>query len=155
MKKIERVHFVGRLASASPIPREFIADRTEFALRETDFIPHAIINEGIKKLSARCGARVISAHDDLDRFQGSLVYVGSTTVALKHYAGHPKGTTTIYFSSDIAGREPIARQLDATLAALRVPANKVRWRRCANSPGPAGNENDDTDFTKYPTTPRF
>lgn len=114
-----------------------------------DFVPHAIVKEGIARLVARYGGKVVASIDDLDRFRGSTVIVGLGPVALRKYAGHARGTTTIYFPSDVAGREAITRKLDETLRLLRVPDSKVQWRRFSSSTGPVSKREETSDASKH------
>jgi hypothetical protein len=61
-------------------------------------------------------------------------------IAIKHYAGHPASTATIYIDATISDRKQIAETIDSVLAALRLPDEDVRWTRYSGKGDKAGIE---------------
>jgi hypothetical protein len=74
----------------------------EKPLGHADLVPQAILREDLRRLARRTGLKLEEGSDDLDEFVGAYLQVGALPVAIKHYRGHPKGTSTIYLPSEVS-----------------------------------------------------
>jgi hypothetical protein len=98
-----------------------------------DWVPQAIINRPISYFSDRFNMPVRKYHDDLDEFEGAALKVSDDViVALKHYAGYPDNTTTIYLSGNIADVPLISNVLLFITTILDIPPTLIAWQRQDN-----------------------
>src|SRR5687768_14016258 len=100
----------------------------------TEMIPQAIIKRPLQDL-ADDRFEVHTAHDDFDEYLGAALLLNERTqIALKHYRGHPPGTTTLYLPADVSDLGTIAKIISHALNALNVPAKYVEWERTKRTP---------------------
>ncbi len=99
-------------------------------LSNIDLIPQAIIKKPISYFDGRFGIHVVDDHDDFDAYQGAALSLnGELRFALKHYAGYPSETTTIYLSREFKDVEEITRIVTKIIHALQLPASAISWQR--------------------------
>jgi hypothetical protein len=99
-------------------------------LAERDMLPQAILRRPVADLANQLGEPLLEAFDDLDVYQGiALQLNGETQFALKHYKGHPAGTTTVYLSSQISEIETITRLVARIADELHLSGRDVLWQR--------------------------
>jgi len=98
-----------------------------------DLVPQAIIRKPIAYFHDVLGIELTSDHDDLDEYEGALLsFNGAWTFALKHYKGHPSGTTTVYLSREFESVETISRMIQQIIAELKLPSEALFWQRSDN-----------------------
>jgi hypothetical protein len=72
----------------------------------------------------------ITGHDDFDFFEGAFFKLDhEIEIALRHYRGHPKDTTTIYIDRSKGDIETITRLIRIILEEFHVPEKALRWER--------------------------
>lgn len=96
--------------------------------REVELVPQAVIRRPIGFARA-LGFEPVEGEDDFDRYQGLALELDGLAFALKHYAGHPDGTTTLYLPRTVHDLEEISGCVAAVLEALRVPRTDIDWQR--------------------------
>jgi hypothetical protein len=97
-----------------------------------DYVPQAIISRPIEELASKAGIKLFQDYDDLDEFVGAGFEVDGAKVAMLHYTGHPKDTTTIYFPYDVGSIETITRLIALIVAELELPEKAIKWQRAEN-----------------------
>jgi hypothetical protein len=98
---------------------------------ERDFIPQAILSVGISYFSESLGFAIEESEDDLDRFVG-IAFVDdflNTPVAVRHYAGHPAGTVTVYFPKNFDNAELITAAVRHLLNRFKLFQDALYWER--------------------------
>lgn len=99
-------------------------------LAERDMRPQAILRRPVSDLASQLREPLFEGADDLDLYQGiALQLNGETQFALKHYKGHPAGTTTVYLSSQISEIETITRLVARIADELHLSNQDVLWQR--------------------------
>src|ERR1700719_872170 len=99
-------------------------------LGNIDLIPQAIIKKPISYFDGRFGIHVVDDHDDFDTYQGAALSLnGELRFALKHYAGYPPGTTTIYLSREFEDVAEITRIVAKIIRELQLPVEAISWQR--------------------------
>jgi hypothetical protein len=96
-----------------------------------DFIPQAILQRDIEQVAKALDVGIENGWDDLDSFK-EVTFVsdfGSVPVAIRHYAGHPTGTTTIYLPFQINDIDLITRIISFIVERLHFTAEDVYWQR--------------------------
>jgi hypothetical protein len=94
-----------------------------------DVLPQAIINMPIE-LVVGSRADVRRDADDLDYFDGASFKLNRTIeIAVRHYDGHPKDTTTLYIDRRERNVEQITRLIRVILEELHVPEKALQWER--------------------------
>jgi hypothetical protein len=58
-----------------------------------------------------------------------LSFNGEWAFALKHYKGHPAGTTTIYLPREFESVETISRMIQQIAQELNLPSEALSWQR--------------------------
>jgi len=97
-----------------------------------DVIPQAVINLPVKEIVGK-KADISSGHDDFDFFEGaSFKLDNKIEIAVRHYRGHPKDTTTIYIDRREGDIERITQLVSQIMLAFRVPSHALRWQRRDN-----------------------
>jgi hypothetical protein len=92
-----------------------------------DVVPQAIIDLPIRKI---VGARIVSGYDDFDSFEGAYFRLDrEIEIAVRHYRGHPKNTSTIYIDRREADVETITRLIRKILHEFGVPITALQWER--------------------------
>lgn len=99
-------------------------------LREMDLVPQAIIGRPVSYFVDSLNIRLMTGHDDLDEFEGaSLLLNDETPFALRHYAGHPEGTVTIYLPREYRDVDQITNIVRLIVSDLHVDRGDVIWQR--------------------------
>ncbi len=94
-----------------------------------DVVPQAIINMPVK---AVVGGRadVQRDADDLDYFEGASFKLNNKIeIAVRHYDGHDKDTTTLYIDRREKNVEQITRLIRLILQEFRIPVAALQWER--------------------------
>lgn len=93
-----------------------------------DVVPQAIIGLPVQKILGK-GA-MITGHDDFDFFEGAFFKLNhEIEIALRHYRGHPKDTTTIYIDRRKGDVETITRLIRLILDEFHVSEKALQWER--------------------------
>jgi hypothetical protein len=94
-----------------------------------DVLPQAIVNLSVEEIVGK-RANVSLGFDELDSFKGAAFRLDDKIeIAVRHYKGHPKDTTTIYIDSREADVERITELVHQILRELHVPAAALQWER--------------------------
>lgn len=89
-------------------------------------IPQAIIWRPLRYFTLQTR----HSEDELDSYEGASFAIGNDIrFDLRHYAGHPALTVSIYLPLDIDDQKRIAEILDIIIQEMRVPPTAVAWRR--------------------------
>ncbi|HZR88414.1 MAG TPA: hypothetical protein VFB02_16525 [Bradyrhizobium sp.] len=92
-----------------------------------DVVPQAIIALPIEDI---VGERVSTGYDDFDSFEGASFKLDrEIEIAVRHYRGHPKNTTTIYIDRREADVQTVTRLIRKILHELNVPLAALQWER--------------------------
>ena len=98
-----------------------------------DLVPQAIISKPISYFHDTLGIELTSDHDDLDDYEGALLSFNEEwAFALKHYKGHPAGTTTVYLPREFESVETISRMIQRIVEELKLPSETLSWQRSDN-----------------------
>jgi hypothetical protein len=112
----------GTTRSGGRIPLEF---------QNVDFIPQAIFRGSVEHFARILSSDVTHGSDDLDEFYG-LAFLSESAkvpVAVRHYAGHPEDTVSVYLPREIEDVEDISRMIELLMKEFRLsPADKI-WER--------------------------
>ena len=102
---------------------------------EIDFVPHAIVRRPASYFAESLHMRLIHDADDLDEYEGILLVLNNDMpFALRHYAGHPADTVTIYLPSEYKNVHQITNILNRITRELRIDRSDICWQRI-DSPG--------------------
>lgn len=94
-----------------------------------DVIPQAVVDMPLADI-LRNLADITEGEDDLDRFEGaSFKLDDQIEIALRHYAGYPANTSTIYIDRRIQNVDDISRLIRAILGAFGVDEHRLSWER--------------------------
>ncbi|WP_398480485.1 hypothetical protein [Tardiphaga sp.] len=97
-----------------------------------EVIPQAILNLPIGNVVGRHG-KVTSGVDDLDKFEGaSFELNGKVEIAVRHYAGYPQNTSTIYIDRRIQDLGEITQLIRVILREFRISEASLEWERADN-----------------------
>lgn len=92
---------------------------------EGDIVPQAIVSRSILFFSARFREEV----DEFDSFHVASYALGNRLVFdLRHYAGHPPLTVTLYVSLQNALDDEVTDLVTQALAQLGTPPYSIAWR---------------------------
>jgi hypothetical protein len=96
-----------------------------------DVVPQAIIGLPVQEVVGK-GA-MITGYDDFDFFEGAFFKLNhEIEIAVRHYRGHPKDTTTIYIDRRKADVETITRLIRMILKEFHVSEKALQWERRNN-----------------------
>lgn len=105
---------------------EIVARQRPAARAEGDVVPQAIFWRPIEYFSAK----VRSGEDELDSFRFATYGIGNQlTFDLRHYAGHPARTVTMYLPLSISKLKDIREATTLVVGGLLLPTLAVAWRR--------------------------
>src|SRR6516162_4716688 len=78
-----------------PVPLHSLAGK--------EFVPQAVIDYPMSFFEEKLRMPAVHEQDDLDEYEAIALIIddGGVLVELKHYAGYPENTTTIYLSDFI------------------------------------------------------
>jgi hypothetical protein len=97
-----------------------------------DVVPQAIVSVPVQKIIGR-RAQISSGFDDFDSFEGASFKLDDRIeIAIRHYRGHPKDTTTIYIDRRESDVEQITQLIRKILVEFRVPLTALQWERRNN-----------------------
>lgn len=95
-----------------------------------DLIPQAIINRPTSHFASMFKIPFTREHDDLDEYEVAALRIGDRLVfALKHYAGYPPNTTTIYLPDSITQIGEITQIIGVIADELRISRDWIVWQR--------------------------
>lgn len=98
-----------------------------------DFLPQAIISRPVSHFAKELNIPFSHEHDDFDECDVAAVQIENGPIfALKHYAGYPENTTTIYLPQNFQGVEVVTRLIRMITEHLNIPANWIIWQRADN-----------------------
>jgi hypothetical protein len=98
---------------------------------DADFIPQAILNKDIVQVARVLNLNIEENSDDLDKFE-EVTFLSSSTnipIAIRHYAGHPKGTVTMYLPFKIRDIDAITKAIALVVEELRFSTEDIYWQR--------------------------
>ncbi len=97
-----------------------------------DVVPQAIIALPVEAIIGD-RADVRNGSDDLDDFEGASFKLDhEIEIALRHYRGHPKDTTTVYIDRSQDDIEKITMLIRKILREFHVPLIALQWERRNN-----------------------
>lgn len=97
-----------------------------------DVVPQAIVNLPVEMIVGQ-KANISIGYDEFDLFTGATFKLDhKIEIAVRHYQGHPKDTTTIYIDSREANVERITELVHQILRELHVPPEALQWERRDN-----------------------
>ena len=104
-------------------------------LQGKELVPQAIVDRPLGYFAERFRLDIVRGHDDFDNFEAAAIEVadGHLIIELKHYAGYPENTTTIYLPFEIRGLPQVTLWIDLIIRELKIPRGWVSWQR-ANDP---------------------
>jgi hypothetical protein len=98
-----------------------------------EVIPQAIINRPVAEVVGN-RSQVVNDTDDLDSFEGASFKLDSNLeIAVRHYQGYPKNTSTIYIDQKINKVEEISALIRKILKEFGLSEDALSWER-ANDP---------------------
>lgn len=94
-----------------------------------DVVPQAVIGLPVEKILGK-KADISRGHDDFDFFEGAFFKLDNKIeIAVRHYRGHPKDTTTIYIDRREGDVERITQLVTQIMLEFRVPSAALKWQR--------------------------
>ncbi len=94
-----------------------------------DVVPQAIISLPLSEIVGR-RAEISSDYDDLDMFEGASFKIDNKIeIAVRHYRGHPKDTTTIYIDRRESNIEQITQLIRQIMTEFEIPPAALQWER--------------------------
>jgi hypothetical protein len=97
-----------------------------------DVVPQAIVGLPVQKIIGH-RADISGGYDDFDYFEGASFKLDrKIEIAVRHYRGHPQGTTTIYIDRRAADIDLISSLIRRILDEFHVPREALRWERRNN-----------------------
>lgn len=68
--------------------------------------------------------------DDLDEYEAATYSIGNrVTFDLRHYAGHPHFTVSLYLPFEVQDETQIIELVDLIVSGLKLPTSAVAWKR--------------------------
>ena len=107
------------------------------AIAGMELIPQAIVARPTAHFSKRLNVTFAHEHDDLDDYEVAafelLGYGPALQFALKHYAGYPADTTTIYLPFEVRDVEHVTHVIQLIAEDFGIQSGWIVWQR-ANDP---------------------
>jgi len=103
-----------------------------FDLTDVEFIPQAILSVPMRYFSDRLGLKVEQLHDDLDDYDGAMFSGASFPVAIRHYAGHPNDTVTLYLPREVQELDRITNIIHSLVEDFGLGEDDIQWERRRN-----------------------
>lgn len=100
--------------------------------RAIDFVPQAIWNVPISYFSDTFGLEIEASQDDFDEYDGAYQVMDGVLVAIRHYAGHPPNTATLYLPSTVKEVKTITNLIGAFAQHFGLTKTQLRWQRKDN-----------------------
>jgi len=107
-------------------------DRLAGAYGINDLNPQAILSVPVSYLAEKFQFKLEEDEDGLDRFEGAALFVAGRPIVLKHYAGHPPRTTTVYLSASTKDVVEITKFILVVLKHLELSRDSLQWERKMN-----------------------
>jgi len=114
--------------SESPVP----GSDEDFG--DVDFVPQAILRVSLAYFSGWRGLKLVRSADDLDEYEG-VAFLDAELgkpVAVRHYAGHPKDTVTIYLPYEVEEVEVITQSVHRLVRDFGLSDENILWERKDN-----------------------
>jgi hypothetical protein len=102
------------------------------SVRSIDFVPQAILDVPLSHFSDKFGLEIESSQDDFDEYDGAYQVVDDVLMAIRHYAGHPPNTATLYFPSTVKDLETITDLIGAFTQHFGLTSGQLQWQRKDN-----------------------
>jgi hypothetical protein len=98
---------------------------------DKDFVPQAVLGVDVFVLADRFKLKVVKAHDDLDEYIGIGCWLSDFGLpfAVKHYAGHPEHTSTIYLPYEIQDVGKITDIIHSIAKDFDLSEKQIIWQR--------------------------
>ena len=94
-----------------------------------DLVPQAVLKLPVESVVSNWGGAE-HGYDDFDEFEGlSFALDNNLFFAVRHYQGHPKGTSTLYIDHRVVGVQEITDLLGKILSELGVSTSFIEWQR--------------------------
>ena len=109
-----------------PVPLHSLAGK--------EFVPQAVIDYPMSFFEEKLRMPAVHEQDDLDEYEAIALIIddGGVLVELKHYAGYPENTTTIYLSDFINNVAQISDTIGIVAGELEIPRERIVWQRSDN-----------------------
>jgi len=113
---------------------ESLVSRSSETFDDVDFVPQAILRVGISYFSVERGFDVQRSADDLDEYEGVAFFDEALgkPVALRHYAGHPQDTVTIYLPYEVEDVGVITKTVHRLIDTFGLNDGDIVWERKDN-----------------------
>ncbi|HTT76026.1 MAG TPA: hypothetical protein VMF50_08600 [Candidatus Binataceae bacterium] len=99
-------------------------------ITKLDLVPQAILRKPLSYFQRHLHMDIVRGEDDLDAFEGAALSLnGTLPFALKHYAGYPENTTTIYLSGNVTDIDAITSIINTIVRELELNNEAVEWQR--------------------------
>jgi hypothetical protein len=94
-----------------------------------EVVPQAIVNCPVSEVVGGY-SDVVKDNDELDEFEGaSFKLNGNLEIAVRHYQGYPKDTTTIYIDQKVTDVEEISALIRVILNEFGLTEAVLSWER--------------------------
>jgi hypothetical protein len=95
---------------------------------EGEFVPQVVL--GLTETEARQRFGLESGEDDFDTFVGAAFIIDhDLEFVIKHYAGHPPDTFTVYMARTISDIDEITRNIRRIVEYLDLSLHNLQWER--------------------------
>jgi hypothetical protein len=97
---------------------------------EIDFVPQAVIGRSRSYFEKSLRIRFSAGDDDLDRYEEAAFLLNDDLpFVLRHYAGHPANTTTLYLPRRYQEVDQITSIVGRIIRELSLDRDDVVWQR--------------------------
>src|SRR5262249_14271894 len=98
---------------------------------DKDFVPQAVLWIDVFALAERFKSHVVKDHDDFDEYVGLGFWLTDYEMpfAVKHYAGHPKHTSTVYLPYEIQDVGKITDIIHVIAKNFDIAEKDIVWQR--------------------------
>jgi hypothetical protein len=96
-----------------------------------DLVPQAVFGVDVFALARRFKSEVVRDHDDFDEYVGLGFWLTDFGLpfAVKHYAGHPEHTSTVYLPHEIQDVGRIADIIHVIAKDFDISDKQIVWQR--------------------------
>ena len=99
-------------------------------LNDIELVPQAILKKPLSFFHGTLGIKFVRACDDLDEYEGAALSLNTgLKFVLRHYAGYPEDTTTIYLPRSCERVDEITRIIGRILEELNLSRDSISWER--------------------------
>jgi hypothetical protein len=107
---------------------ELAPDKRDF--ESANLLPQAVIARSPSHLADTLKLRLDEGIDDLDFYVGlNLILDNNVHFAVRHYRGHPSGTSTIYLPSSYNDANAITELVTRIVRAFQMRKEEIIWQR--------------------------